>query len=283
MSVLNSQSVTVQGRGLALLAGLLWSFAGIFIKSFALPALMIVAYRSLFASLFFGCFLRRRTWKLSYPLALSVVSYTAAISFFIVSNQLTTAANAIILQYTAPAFIYMILRLVFREAIQQRNLLTLSLSMLGVAVIFVGSGGGDNLWGVSVALLSGLLLAVFMINLRNLASSDPVAVTFLNNLACFLILLPFIAADAIPSHRDLISLAVMGVVQLGIPYFLFSKALEKIPLQEASLVVLVEPVLNPLWVAWGVGELPSTSTLLGGGMILFSLAIRYTWLTRGRR
>jgi len=200
MSALKSQSVTVQGRGLALLAGLLWSFAGIFIKSFALPALMIVAYRSLFASLFFGCFLRRRTWKLSYPLALSVVSYTAAISFFIVSNQLTTAANAIILQYTAPAFIYMILRLVFREAIQQRNLLTLSLSMLGVAVIFVGSGGGDNLWGVSVAVLSGLLLAVFMINLRNLALSDPVVVTFLNNLACFLILLPFIAGDAIPSQ-----------------------------------------------------------------------------------
>jgi len=69
----------------------------------------------------------------------------------------------------------------------------------------------------------------------------------------------------------------MGVVQLGVPYFLFSKGLERLALQEASLIVLIEPVLNPIWVAWGVGEVPSTPTLIGGSVILFSLVLRYTW------
>ena len=74
----------------------------------------------------------------------------------------------------------------------------------------------------------------------------------------------------------------MGVVQLGIPYFLFSKGLESISLQEASLIVLIEPVLNPVWVAFGVGEVPSVPTLIGGGIIILGLGIRYARSIVGR-
>jgi drug/metabolite transporter (DMT)-like permease len=77
------------------------------------------------------------------------------------------------------------------------------------------------------------------------------------------------------SAGEALTLALMGVVQLGIPYFLFSKGLETISLQEASLIVLIEPVLNPVWVALVVGEMPAPATMVGGGVILLSLAFRY--------
>jgi len=264
-----------QGRIFILLAGLLWSFAGIFIKSLDLSAVVIVFYRSLFASLFFLLFLRKRRGEASFHLLISVASYTAAISCFVFSNKLTTAANAIVLQYTAPLFVFLFIRLLFREPISKGNLMTLLLSMLGVAIIFTGSSGGQDLWGVSVAVLSGFLFAIYMMNLRFLAGFDPLVLTFINNLVCSIALLPLMVSHSIPFGGQLLALAVMGVVQLGVPYFLFSKGLERLALQEASLIVLIEPVLNPIWVAWGVGEVPSTQTLIGGSVILFSLVLRF--------
>ncbi|MBI2357718.1 MAG: DMT family transporter, partial [Deltaproteobacteria bacterium] len=84
------------------------------------------------------------------------------------------------------------------------------------------------------------------------------------------------------SWGEAAALLIMGVVQLGIPYFLFSKGLETVAVQEASLIVLIEPVLNPIWVVLTVGEKPSTATFVGGGFILGSLAVRYLWLAFGR-
>ncbi len=270
-------SAPTRGRSLVLLAGVLWSLAGVFIKSLELNSLAITFYRSLFASLFFLLFSRKTIHPPKLPLLVSVASYTAAISFFVWANKLTTAANAIVLQYTAPIFIYLFLRLLFRETISKSNLWTLVFGMMGIAVIFAGNSGEQDFQGVSIATMSGLLFAIYMINLRFLRDFDPVVLTFANNLICCLALLPLTASQLALSPDQFAALIVMGVIQLGIPYFLFSKALEKISLQEASLIVLIEPVLNPIWVALVVGEVPSAHTLAGGGVILFSLVLRYLW------
>jgi drug/metabolite transporter (DMT)-like permease len=272
-----------QGRGLILLAGLLWSLAGLFIKSLDLPALTISFYRSLFAGLFFLLFVRNTRWTSSVSVLVSAASYTAAISSFVWANKLTTAANAIVLQYTAPIFVFLFVRFLFREPITRLNLMTLLAGMAGITIIFAGSAGEPDFQGVIVAVLSGLLFSIYMINLRFVRAVDPIALTFVNNLVCSAVLLPFILPHPMPSQEQLLALAAMGVIQLGIPYFLFSKGLEKISLQEASLIVLIEPVLNPIWVAWVVGEIPSAFTLLGGGIILLSLAARYIRLTAWRR
>ena len=264
-----------QGRKLILLAGVLWSLAGVFIKSLELPAVAITFYRSLFASLFFILFAGRKSWNLSFPLLISVTSYTAAISSFVLANKLTTAANAIVLQYTAPIFVFLFIRLLFREPISKLNFVTLLFGMLGVAIIFSGSTAGQDLSGVTVAIFSGLLFSIYMVNLRFLKGLNPLVLTFVNNFVCALALLPLTVSHLMLSGNQFVALTIMGVVQLGVPYFLFSKGLESISLQEASLIVLIEPVLNPLWVALGVGEVPSTATLIGGGVILFSLAVRY--------
>jgi drug/metabolite transporter (DMT)-like permease len=96
-------------------AAMLWSLAGVFIKSLALDPLAIVFYRSLFAALFFAPLVRVRSWKFSAPLFVSALSYTAAVSAFVVANKLTSAANAIVLQYTAPIYVFIFARFLFRE------------------------------------------------------------------------------------------------------------------------------------------------------------------------
>ncbi|MEE9144125.1 MAG: EamA family transporter, partial [Candidatus Binatia bacterium] len=280
---LPADSVFNRGRLQILLAAVLWSLAGVFIKSLDLPPMVITFYRSFFAALFFFFFCKRSAWEgLGVPLLVSVASYTAAISFFVWANKLTTAANAIVLQYTAPIFVYLFLRLLFGESITRANLLTLFSGMVGVVIIFATSKAEQDLQGVTVAVFSGFLFSIYMVNLRFLKGFNPLVLTFVNNLICSLVLIPLVASQLILSLDQYLVLAVMGVVQLGIPYFLFSKGLESISLQEASLIVLIEPVLNPVWVAFVVGEVPSVPTLIGGGIIILGLGIRYARSIVGR-
>ncbi|MGH7823804.1 MAG: DMT family transporter [Candidatus Binatia bacterium] len=258
-------------------AAILWSLAGVFIKFLSLSPLALVFYRSFFASLFFAFFVRKSVAMRPGVLLLTMISYTAAITSFVSANRLTTAANAIILQYTAPIFVFLIVHFFFREKIAGANWIALSLGMAGIGLIFGGSAGQPDAIGVTLALLSGLLFSIYMLSVRFLTHVNPGTLTFLNNVACCLFLLPFMRHQLSVSFSEAIALAVMGVLQLGIPYWLFSKALEKVSIHEASLIVLIEPVLNPIWVAFAVGEVPSVITLVGGGLIIAGLAVRYGW------
>jgi drug/metabolite transporter (DMT)-like permease len=171
--------------------------------------------------------------------------------------------------------VFVIVRLFFREKISGASWVALGVGMLGIVVICAGSAGQPDAAGVMMALLSGLLFSGYMVSQRFLTTVNPGTLVFLNNLACCLLLLLFVRSDLALSLNEGWIVAVMGIVQLGVPYWLFSKGLEKIPVQEASLIVLIEPVLNPIWVALLVGEIPSRATLLGGGLILASLGFRY--------
>jgi drug/metabolite transporter (DMT)-like permease len=264
-----------RGRVLILLAALLWSLAGVFIKLLEIHPLTIVFYRSFFASLVFVPFLKSSQFHFNAAIIISVISYTAAITAFVSANKLTTAANAIVLQYTAPVLVYLFSRLVLGEKISTPNALALVVSMVGVGFISVDSAGEPEMSGVSLALLSGVLFAIYMVNLPQIKRISAIYLTWLNNLVCALLILPFLKAPLALSSDQLLIVAIMGAVQLGLPYFLFSTGLRTIPLQEAALIALIEPVLNPVWVALIVGEIPSFATLTGGAMILTALAVRY--------
>ena len=274
-SLASPRSLVSRGRWLIFSAALLWSLAGVFIKFLDVPPLTIVFYRSLCACLVFTPCVRRSDWRISPSILVSMVSYTAAISSFVAANKLTTAANAIVLQYTAPIFVFLFSRFVMNEKISKLNGCALLLGMFGVGIISLGSAGRPEMAGVLLALLSGLLFAVYIINLQKTRDVNPVYLTWINNLACALLLLAFVKAELALTSTQLWIVAVMGAIQLGLPYFLFSKGLESVPLQEASLIALIEPVLNPIWVTLVVGEIPSTATIAGGGLILVGLGVRY--------
>ncbi len=277
VEVLALASPSNRARLLLLLAATLWSLAGVFIKFLSLPPLAIVFYRSFFACLFFTFFVRRSASLPAAPLLASMATYTAAISTFVTANKITSAANAIALQYTAPLFVFIIVRFFFREKIARHNWLMLLCGLAGIGVICAGSIGQPDAAGVMVALSSGILFSFYMASMRFLGRVNPGTLTFLNNLACCLILLPFVWNQLALSLTEGWTVAAMGVFQLGIPYWLFAKGLQKIPLQEASLIVLIEPVLNPLWVALAVGEVPSTATIVGASLIVASLGLGTLW------
>ena len=265
------------GRLVILAAAILWSLAGVFIKFLDLHPLAIVFYRSLFASLVFMPFLKLRDFRCNGTILVSVLTYTAAISAFVSANKLTSAANAIVLQYTAPIFVFLFSWLVMREKIAKANLFALAVAMIGIGIISLDSAGEPEMAGVVLALVSGLLFAGFMINLQRTKGIDPGYLTWVNNLFCAVLLFWFVQAQLALTVNQAMILAVMGAVQLGAPYYLFSKGLQTVSLPEASLIALIEPVLNPLWVALIVGELPSTATIWGGALILFGLGVRYVW------
>jgi drug/metabolite transporter (DMT)-like permease len=264
-----------RGRLLIFLAALLWSLAGVFIKLLDIHPLTIVFYRSFFASLVFVPFLKSSEFRFNRPIIVSVISYTAAITAFVSANKLTTAANAIVLQYTAPVLVYLFSRLVLGEKISTANGLALAVSVAGVGFISFDNAGEPEMSGVVLALLSGGLFAIYMLNLQRLREFSATYLTWLNNLICALLILPFVKAPLALSTEQLLIVAIMGAVQLGLPYFLFSRGLQTIPLQEAALIALIEPVLNPVWVALTVGEIPSFATVIGGAMIVVALAVRY--------
>ena len=266
-----------RGRSFVFLAALLWSLGGVFIKFLDLHPLTIVFYRSFFASLAFLPFVRRTGRLVSVPIFVSVISYSAAITAFVAANKLTTAANAIVLQYTAPLFVFLYSRLVLSQRITKPYAIALAVSMAGVAVISFGTVGDPQMAGVLLALASGVFFAIYMVNLPNMNETSPVYLTWLNNFICALILLLLVKSRLAVSMKEGFTLFIMGAVQLALPYYFFSKGVLTLSLQEAALIALIEPVLNPLWVALAIGEIPSLATLAGGGMILLGLSLRYLW------
>jgi drug/metabolite transporter (DMT)-like permease len=266
-----------RGRQFVFLAALLWSLGGVFIKFLDLHPLTIVFYRSLFAALVFLPFLKRAGRFVSVPIVVSVISYSAAITAFVAANKLTTAANAIVLQYTAPLFVFLYSRMVLNQRITKPYAIALAVSMAGVAVISFDTAGDPQMAGVLLALSSGVFFAIYMVNLQNMNETSPVYLTWLNNLVCALILLPLVKSQLAVSMMEGCTLLIMGAVQLALPYYFFSKGLLTLSLQEAALIALIEPVLNPLWVALAIGEIPALSTLAGGSMILLGLSVRYLW------
>jgi drug/metabolite transporter, DME family len=281
--------VSIARYRLALLAaGLLWSLGGLIIKSLPVSAMGITFYRSLFAALCLIPLLRGKTLPKLTDSLIGIGMYATLLFSYVASTQGTTAANAIFLQYTAPIYAMVFGPWLFREPANRRDLVTLVIAMFGMALLFFGSFQGGERVPLLLGALSGLMFGFFILWQRRLRYAHPIAVTTTNNLGVAVIAglvlaynqpadlgLPVRAVSDAVAFRHLGTLVVMGALQFALPYVLFSYGLRGVGGVEASLLLLVEPLLNPFWVALGVREVPSTSTMAGGAIILGALVLRY--------
>jgi drug/metabolite transporter, DME family len=277
-------------------AGLLWSLGGLFIKWLTLnpywqaSALGITFYRSLFAALCLAPLLRGRRFPKAGDSLFAVVCYTLLLALYVAATQGTTAANAIFLQYTAPLYALVLGPRLFGEPFHRADAGALAVAMAGIAVLFFGSFRGGEQLPLLMGAGSGLMFGLFLLWLRRMRYADPVAVTTVNNAGVALLAGAALAFTR-PEELALIpralfgepallpaaaALALMGCVQIAAPYVLFSYGLKRVPGVEASLLALVEPLLNPVWVALVIGELPAPATVAGGLLIVAALAARYT-------
>jgi drug/metabolite transporter (DMT)-like permease len=289
-----------RGRLCIVLAAVLWSLSGGFSKVltkdtiFGLndpkpAALAIATFRLLFAGLFFVPMLRRADITFR-PMMLGMVAVFALMNIVFIPAMVSgTAANAILLQYTAPIWMFFASVFWLGEKPDRRSLTTVVIGTLGVGIILGGSvyqsGWASGELGIlGLGLASGVTYAGVVIFLRLLRGESSRWLTVLNHLggtlvvgAVWLLLAPILNIDGTPpgTVAQYITLAVFGVVQMGLPYWLMSRGLRSVSPQEAGAITLLEPILNPAWAYLVAGEKPPLATIIGGLFILGALAWRY--------
>ena len=259
-----------------LLAGAtLWSSGGLFIKEIHAGATSITVLRCLFAAAWLAPFVRGRRFPRPGDMAVAVVLFAVMLGMFVGSTKETTAANAIFLQYTAPAYVIALSPWLLGERLRRQDLSALAICLAGVVILFAGNRGSGDVAGLAMGAASGLFFALMLVWLRRLRYADPIAITFVNCLGVAILLAPLPGVWDVEA-RDLGLLVLMAAVQFALPYVLFSRGLQRVRSAEASLLALIEPVLNPIWVVLFFGEEPTAATLAGGAVILLGLALRYS-------
>jgi drug/metabolite transporter, DME family len=213
-----------------------------------------------------------------------VLFFTLMTVCFVMANTMTEAANVIFLQYTSTFWIFALSPWLLKETPRRSDMWILVLAMVGVAVIFAGNAGG-TLAGLVVALASGLFYALLTLMIRQMRDSNPAAVTVVNNLGSALLLLvpALLVGNMMLTPRGWVLVSIMGVVQFGLPYYLYTLGLARIPAYRVALITLLEPVLVPIWTYLAVKEPVPGETVVGGAVIFVALLILIRMSGRAHR
>ena len=276
------------GRALILTAALMWSLGGVLAKEIPLDGGPLAFYRSLIAGLVLWPLAPRGSRVVRPAMIAFAAVFGAMIGFYLASVKLTTAANAIYLQFSAIFWTIPLSAVWLREKADRRSVAGIVVALVGVGLILAwGRDGraGESL-GILLGLASGLAYAVVVVGLRRFRDVDPTWLASFVNLAGagFLGGWLVLVSGSIPLPRgpSWPFLLAFGVVQMGIPYVFFSRGLQTVRAPEAALISLLEPVLSPVWVWLRHGERPAYATLVGGLFLLAGVAVRYLPSRRGR-
>ncbi len=281
------------GRGLGIVmlmtAAVLWSVSGVAVRVAGMDPIAFAFFRSLAAALAMlpliplGRGNRPRAW----PMAASVVLSATVYALLILSMSVSTSGTGILLQYTGPIFCALFAWLAQGRTIGRQTAVAMSVAFAGIAVMIWGGWQPENWVGPVAGLVSGVafgaLILVLDYNDRAAGGVNPFLVVMLNNAGTALILLPLclLAGTLLNvTPRQLLIVGLTGVIQLAIPYVLFQLALRRVRPVDASLLILLEPVLNPVWVGLATGEVPPWSTLVGGAAILAAMVIEAVKIER---
>lgn len=254
----------------------LWSIAGIFIKLIPWNSFAISCIRSLVAGITVLVFIKIKHYKFIINRRTLLAGGLMGLVFtaFVAANKLTTAANAIVLQFTAPMFIVVFSAIIFGQKIKRKDLLAVIFAMLGVSMFFLDKLEGGYLTGNLVAILAGALMGGMYMAIGESKGEERFSAILIGQTEAFLIGLPSVIMTK-PGFSALpvLFIIILGVFQLGIPYILYGKASEYCPPLACSLLGAVEPLLNPVWVFIFDGEKPGIYALIGGIIVVVSVTI----------
>jgi drug/metabolite transporter, DME family len=274
VAVLHSAPRMLRSRLLLLAAAALWSTAGAAIKLCGLSGWQIAGGRSLVAGVFLLLLVPEARRRPTRPALLVAIAYAATVVSFVLATKLTTAANAIFIQDTAPLWVLLLSPWLLREHPTRGELLAIPVYGVGLGLFFMDELSAGQMAGNLVALGSGVVFALSIVGLRRLRGGDGAAALVWGNLVAALVALPLWPAGPAPRAVDLALVVYLGVFQLGLAYWCFSRGLERTPAVEASLLILLEPVLNPIWTFLLAGERPGPWAIAGGAVVLAATAWR---------
>lgn len=270
------------GPLLLLASAVLWSFSGVLVKSMQWDPLAIAGARSAIATPVILLFTGRPRITFSPPQMAGAIAYAGTMVCFILATRMTSAANAIFLQYTAPIYVAVAGHWWLRERTLRSDWITIPVAIGAIGLFFMDRLSVSGLWGNVFALLSGLCFAGTVLCLRRERASSPATVILLGNILAALVSLPFMLKSPFPV-RELPAILILGVVQLGLGYGLYSIAIKRVTALEATLIPLLEPVLNPVWVMLAIGETPGPWARIGGAAVLLTVLFRGTLMVLSAR
>ncbi len=268
---------------MVLAAALLFSTGGAAVKACSLSGWQIASFRSGLAAITLLVLMpaarrgwTRHTWVVG-------LAYAGTMVLYVIANKLTTAANTIFLQDTAPLYILVLSPLLLGEPGRRRDLLFMVVLAAGMSLFFVGAQPATAtaprpMLGNVLALGAGVCWALTLMGLRWLGRSGqgdaaPAAVACGNLIAC-LAVLPLALPVGPSTAGDWASIGFLGVFQIALAYVFLTRGMRRVPALEASLLLLVEPVLNPIWAFFAHREVPTSWAVLGGAIVLGTTAVK---------
>ncbi|MDP4109739.1 MAG: DMT family transporter [Bacillota bacterium] len=268
---------------LMLICATLWSIAGIFIKLIPWNPLIIAGFRSLIASGVIAIYMRSKGMRftLNRTSVLCGIMLMLTCVGFVSATKLTTAANAIVLQYTSPIYIMLISAVLYRQRFRLADILTVGFTLFGISLFFFDQFSIGHPLGNIIGLLSGVTMAGMFVTTCKADGDARMSGILLGHIFTTLINAPMVFFIPTPfTGPAVLSILILGVVQLGIPYVLFGIAAQNCPPLACSLISTVEPLLNPVWVFLFAGEAPGPFALTGGAVVLGTITL---WFVKQSR
>ena len=267
------------------ITAILWSSSGLFVKILDWQPVAILAGRSFFAAIVFLIYLRRIPTRFGLWQVLAASMFILTQFLFITSTKLTTAANSIFLQYTAPIYVVLLGYWFLGEKPSRTDWLAMLVIFAGLTLFFADKLSPEGFYGNLLAILSGVTSAIMMVSFRAQKDGNPAE----SNLIAFLVTatfgLPFVLKETWTVNSWLI-LAFLGIFQIGFAFIFFTKGIKHIPALEANLIGTLEPVLNPIWVFLFYGENMGKFALFGGLVVLGGVilsAVGSAWSAKNPR
>lgn len=275
-------TVPVKATFSLIICAALWSTSGIFIKSIAWNPLAIAGLRSLLGGIVILIYLRRPVFTFSFPQIAAGVANAVTMIMFVSATKLTTSANAILLQYSAPIFVAVLGWMILKEKPRWEHWTGLVLIIAGIAIFFLDKVSAGNHLGNLIAAASGLTFAFYPIFMRMQKDGSPAESVLIAHALTFLVTLPFLFTTR-PEFTlgSLGAILFLGTFQIGFSAIFFSYGIKHVSAIQTMLITGLEPILNPVWVYFIIGERPSPNAIVGGIIILF--AVTFSSLISARR
>lgn len=254
----------------------LWSIAGIFIKQIPWNPFLIAGWRSLIAAATVVVYMliTKQKFVISKTVLINGLFEGLLFIAFVSSNKLTTSANAIVLQFTCPIFLMVYSSLLYKKKFRIMDIVVALVTLLGIALCFMDQLEGGHLLGNIVAVGSGALMAAMYLIVGNAKPEEKMSGMLAGHVLAAIIGLPFMFfTENTVTGISVVSIIILGVFQLGIPYILYVLSTKTCPPLACSLIAAAEPLLNPVWVAIFDGEVPGPLAFAGGIIVIAAVTI----------
>ncbi|MBO5159334.1 MAG: EamA family transporter [Lachnospiraceae bacterium] len=263
-----------QSKGIfyVLMAAVLFSIGGLCIKMVPWSPLAINGARNLISSIMIGIYLKMTHHKIVINPAVlfGAVCMTGVTTLYTIANKLTTAANTIVLQFTAPVFVIFFMWIFFKERPKRVDIIATAAVFAGILCFFIDGLSSGNMLGNIVAVLSGVAYAgVFMMN--SFEKSDSLSSIFLGQALSAVTCIWFVFGETDFGVTAVGGILALGIFQVGLAYILMSKGLDEVPAVTASLTTAIEPILNPILVAIFYHEMITPLSFVGAVIVIIAV------------